>query len=278
MTPSGGILMAPGLAPVPRRVLLALAALCLAWFVLCCVATTRAALPPVPEFPLPVDQQHSTTVRQLAKPVLESHLLDDMKSPTNWHLFGPGEMTFTTERKRDGRQSLRLTSPTKGTEPPPTAGRPWAETGVRREFNNEDWSGFNRLSVWVYPDLPGFKIVSLKLTLDCEGAAGRSYTDGGMNFVLLRNHEWNQVIWEITHLDRKHVKAVELIYRLQGNEPAPPTGFATILTILNCNGSRPIISAAGALRPVRSLIATSVTGRMTRSWLSPRRARKRVSS
>ena len=219
MTPSGGILMAPGLAPVPRRVLLALAALCLAWFVLCCVATTRAALPPVPEFPLPVDQQHSTTVRQLAKPVLESHLLDDMKSPTNWHLFGPGEMTFTTERKRDGRQSLRLTSPTKGTEPPPTAGRPWAETGVRREFNNEDWSGFNRLSVWVYPDLPGFKIVSLKLTLDCEGAAGRSYTDGGMNFVLLRNHEWNQVIWEITHLDRKHVKAVELIYRLQGNEP-----------------------------------------------------------
>ena len=195
------------------------AIVCLSLLNLCSFATARAALPPVPEFPLPVDQQHSTTARQLAKPVLESRLLDDMESPTNWRLFGPGEMTFTTERERDGKQSLRLTAPTKGAEPPRTPGRPFGETGVRREFSNEDWSGFNRISVWVYPDLPGFKVVSLKLALDCEGTAGRSYTDGGMNFVLLRNHEWNQVTWEMTHLDRKQVKALELVYRLQGNEP-----------------------------------------------------------
>ncbi|MBK9139532.1 MAG: glycoside hydrolase family 9 protein [Verrucomicrobia bacterium] len=181
------------------------------------VTAARAAT--LPDFPLPVDQSRSATARRLAKPVLESRLLDDMESPATWKLFGPGTMTVTTERQRDGRQSVRLTSPTKTATPPPVSGRPFAETGLRREFSDEDWSAFNRLSVWVYPDLPGFHVVSLLMKLRSEGTEGRSYTDGGLNYVLLTNQTWNQVIWEIPHLERRQVKAVELIYRLQGNEP-----------------------------------------------------------
>jgi len=57
------------------------------------------------------------------------------------------------------------------------------------------------------------------MKLRSEGTEGRSYTDGGLNFVLVTNQTWNQIIWEIPHLDRREVQAVELIYRLQGNEP-----------------------------------------------------------
>lgn len=169
--------------------------------------------------PLPVDQSRSTRARQLAKPVLESRLLDDMSSTETWHQFGPGEMRLTQDRVRVGTHALTLTSPTKTERPPPTQGRPFAETGVRREFNNEDWSGFNRISFWVYPELPGFRVVSLLVKLQSEGTQGRSYTDGGLHYVLLENHAWNRVVWEITHLDRRQVRGVDLIYRLQGNEP-----------------------------------------------------------
>lgn len=142
-----------------------------------------------------------------------------MESPDHWVHFGPGQMTFTGDRFRDGRQSVRLTSPTRTATPPPVQGRPFGETGVRREFDGADWSDFNRLSVWVYPDLPGFRVVSLLLKLNSEGTQGRSYTDGAMNFVLLTNQTWNQVVWEIPHLGRKQVRSLDLIYRLQGNEP-----------------------------------------------------------
>jgi hypothetical protein len=178
-----------------------------------------AAPTPTPDFPLPVNQERSTTARQLEKPVLAARLLDDMESPANWRLFGPGEMAFTTDRQRDGQKSLRLTSPTKGVKPPAVQGRPFGESGIRRDFQREDWSGYNRISIWVYPDLPGFKVVSLLVKLQSEGTVGRSYTDGGLHFVLVRNQEWNQITWEIAHLERTQVEAVEFIYRLQGNEP-----------------------------------------------------------
>ncbi len=172
-----------------------------------------------PMEPLPVDQARSTRARQLSKAVLESRVLDEMESSAAWTHFGPGQMTVTTNRIRQGKAALTLTSPTKTEAPPPVQGRPFAETGLRRGFEAEDWSGFNRISFWVYPDLPGFRVVSLLVRLQSEGTRGRAYTDGGLHYVLLRNGEWNRVVWEIAHLERKEVRAVDLVYRLQGHEP-----------------------------------------------------------
>lgn len=182
-------------------------------------ALSTSLADPEPLRPLPVDQSRSTTARHLAKPVLESRLLDGMETDANWVRFGPGEMQVTAARARQGEHALRLTSPTQTGKPPPVQGRPFAETGVRRVFGGEDWSEFNRLAFWVYPDLPGFRVVSLLVRLQSEGTQGRRYTDGGLHYVLLRNGAWNPVVWEITHLERRQVQGVELIYRLQGNEP-----------------------------------------------------------
>jgi len=46
-----------------------------------------------------------------------------------------------------------------------------------------------------------------------------SYGREGLNYFLLKPGQWNRVVWEIPHLARDKVTAVDFIYRLQGNEP-----------------------------------------------------------
>ena len=53
--------------------------------------------------------------------------------------------------------------------PGPKNGRGWGNAGVRRKFTGEDWRAFNRLSLWIYPDCPGWHVVALELRLYNDG-------------------------------------------------------------------------------------------------------------
>jgi hypothetical protein len=171
--------------------------------------------------PLPIVAEETTTYRWLRKPVHDFLVLDDMDNPEHWTHRGHGRMEFTRERARVGMQSLRLLSPTKGEVPGSTAGRPFGEAAARRGFDGANWQGYNRISFWVYPHLPGFNVISLlvKLHNDGEVKVPDAYNREGLHYVLLEGDQWNQVVWEIPHLARDKVTALEFIYRLQGNEP-----------------------------------------------------------
>ena len=175
----------------------------------------------IPSMPLPIAEADTANYRWLSKPVLESRLLDDMEQSNHWSHHGQGEMTLSNERAKDGKQSVRLRSPTKTDQPSKVVGRPFGEAVVRRDFAGEDWSRFNRLSFWVYPRLPGFEVISMLVKLHNEGAekVPDNYGREGLNYFLLKPDQWNQVVWEIPHLARDRVTAVDFIYRLQGNEP-----------------------------------------------------------
>jgi hypothetical protein len=151
-----------------------------------------------------------------------------MEDGANWVHHGFGEMAFVDERVREGNKSLRLTSPTKGNKPGGVTGRPFGASAAVRKVDHEDWRDWNRLSFWVYPNLPGFKVVSLCLVLHNDGTekVPGPYGRNGRNFVLLKNHQWNHIFWEIQHLGRDKVTGVEFCYRLQGNEPGA-TGTVT---------------------------------------------------
>lgn len=182
---------------------------------------------------MPVDYEKTAVHRWLNKPVLKSRLLDDMDDPCNWSHRGYGQMTFTQERAKRGTRSLRLTAPTfigrpdqepvdeseliHGFDP----GRPPGAAIVRRNFAAEDWSDYNRLSFWVYPTLPGFRVISMSTILYNDGPrkSPGPYVREGRNYFLLKADCWNHLVWEIAHLPRDCVTAVEFIYRLQGNEP-----------------------------------------------------------
>ncbi len=189
-----------------------------------CVLTIILAADVPPRMPIPTDYANSITTRWLAKPVLESRMLDDAEDLAAWRLtdteMARGTLALTRERKVTGSSAVRLTSPTTGNKPIP-ATRYWDATGATRVVNGEDWSDWNRLSFWIYPDLPGFRVVSLLIIFHNEGSerVPDVYGKMGMNYVILRNHQWNHVVWEIANLPRDKVTGVEFSYRVQGNEP-----------------------------------------------------------
>lgn len=176
--------------------------------------------------PMTVDESRSAQTRWVNKPVLESKLLDDMETEGTWQHHGVGEMSLTGERFIDGTHSLRLTSKTKmKVDISPTDhehyGRPFGEAVVRRVFTGEDFTSFNRLSFWVYPTLPGFKVISMYAVLHNDGEIKipDSYEREGLHFFLLKPDQWNHVVWEIASLPREYVTGIDFIYRMQGNEP-----------------------------------------------------------
>ncbi len=169
--------------------------------------------------PLPVAFEETTTYRWLRKPVLESRLLDDMESTANWVLRGKGEMTLSAERARDGGQSLRLR--TRAKDEAGKMGRAWGAASVTRKIPGEDWTHFNRISFWVYPDLPGFHTVAMLVLLQNEGKEKVPATWGreGLNYINVQNRRWNHVVWEIPNLARDKVTGVVLQYTKNGHEP-----------------------------------------------------------
>lgn len=179
----------------------------------------------------------SARYRWQRKPVEESRLLDPVEDLKRWSqraTYGYGdpaepqaEIALSAERAKQGKYSLRFRSKTTGEKPGPQLGRPFGSESVFRVFEGEDWQAFNRLSFWVYPDLPGFRTVSFLVSLYNDGELqlpGRAgVTPGvsrlGLNFLVLENQEWNHVVWEIPDLPRDKVTRVEFQYRLQGHEP-----------------------------------------------------------
>jgi len=194
------------------------------------VAAVLAAAEAPPRMPMPNDYENSILTKWLAKPVLDSKLLDDAESLANWSLVNvdqaKGEMTLTSERKMAGATALRLRSATVGEKS--TQGRYYGTTTARRVVAGEDWSAWNRLSFWVYADLPGFRVVSLIVTFHNEGTerVPDSYNKMGVNYVILKNHQWNHIVWEIANLTRDKVTGLDFSYRMQGNEPGA-SGLAT---------------------------------------------------
>jgi hypothetical protein len=184
--------------------------------------------------PMGLDWEKTSYWRHHQKKVNADRLLDDMSDTTNWQLRGHvapqhlpqfsswkepcGTMTFA---QRDGIPVVRMHSATVTQTPNPEKGRGWGVTTLYRPFNHEDWREYNRISLNVYPDFPGFRIVSFCIYLYNNGEMKLPNDElrEGMHFVILNNHQWNHVTWEFPELGREDVVGVGLQYRLQGNEP-----------------------------------------------------------
>jgi hypothetical protein len=111
--------------------------------------------------------------------------------------------------------------PTRLDIPGPKNDRGWGSAGVRRQFNGEDWRQFNRLSLWIYADCPGFHVVALELRICNDGVEKLPAPFGqeGETTLMLRNHEWNRIVWEIGNVARDKVTRLEISSLMSGNEP-----------------------------------------------------------
>lgn len=188
------------------------------WMAACLFAAGAAgAAERPPDMPMRVRQEDAAARRWLAKKVLKSRLVADMEGLDGWKMSfwaqGKGDMALTAERAIDGKCSLRFRSRTKGDKPSRDGGV-FGSTAAVRVLAGEDWSEYNRLSFWVWPDLPGFHAVALMVRL---GNRGRRLGRDTHHF-LLANRRWNHVVWEIPDVAREQVTEVAFTYIMNGSE------------------------------------------------------------
>ncbi len=181
------------------------------------------------EMPFRARYEDGAASRWLRKPVLASRVLDNMEDVNRWSFTGNGTMTQADSPARPGKSSLRLHS---ATSEAVTGGEgEWIDLMATRKFPREDWTAYNRLSLWVYPDIEGAPAISCSLILHNDGAhkLPDRYNEGRSESIPLNNHAWNQVVWEIAPLDRDQVTAVDFAYSLPKKYPEP--GDSTTLYI-----------------------------------------------
>lgn len=160
-----------------------------------------------------VEFEHSAEYRWMQKPVLDSRALDDLSNPQTWSFSGTGSITFPDEPRTGNMRVLRVEVDMFTRKPAPTQ-RGLSSVNLRRPFDGEDWSGYNRLSIWIRPELSGFTMLPLQIVLhnDGEVKVPDRYGREGIHYVMLKDGAWQQVLWEIEPLARDRVTALEIGY------------------------------------------------------------------
>lgn len=162
---------------------------------------------------MPIPFEHSAEQRWLAKPVLDSRVLDDMSDPARWTLTGTGSLAFPDTRGPHDTRTLRVDMQMFRDAPAPTRNG-LSSVNLRRSVAGEDWSAFNRLSMWVRADVEGLPMLPLQIVLHNQGAdtIPDVYYRDGIHYVTLEDETWHQITWEIDALPRDRVTLLEFGY------------------------------------------------------------------
>ena len=192
--------------------------------------------------PMQADFKNSAQYRWLNKEVLDYRILDDMENDIKWTPFTGGAIAlvdsrsdikaaeskknyvevFSAENKsHSGKKSLLIKFPSKIEVPGPKSGRGWGNAGIWYISKDEDWTGFNRISVWIFPDNPGAyqNWVELRVFNDGNEKLPALFGQEGESIFQLNNHEWNHIVWEIGNVARDKITKLEISTIISGHEP-----------------------------------------------------------
>ncbi|HVE35544.1 MAG TPA: glycoside hydrolase family 9 protein, partial [Gemmatimonadaceae bacterium] len=216
---------------------------------------------------MPIDLENSAEAAWLEKPVLASRVLDDMTSPATWRFSGTGSLTFPAESRTTGAggdmRVLRVDMQMFVDKPAPTRNG-LSSVNLRREFvGGEDWTGYNRISMWIRPDVSGFPMLPLQIVLHNDGGekVPDQYNREGTHFVTLPNNRWTHVVWEIEPLARDRVTLLEVGYWVNKMLAAPSDRVAFEIGRLELQRVTPDHHTGWSVAPGK--IAFSHTGYQT---------------
>ncbi|WP_174704776.1 glycoside hydrolase family 9 protein [Paenibacillus physcomitrellae] len=153
-------------------------------------------------------------------PVLQSKELDGLENLEAWTADELASLSLNDKHLLDEKKTLQFSTPTRLDHWTESYARIYATPYITRHFDHEDWTAYNRISLCVRPEMPGFKFVSLHLQLINEGEepVPDRYNREGCHNINLKNHEWNKVSVEIPHIARDKVTALKIGYDIIGNE------------------------------------------------------------
>lgn len=167
---------------------------------------------------MPVDPTNSGLIRWKAKKVEQSRTLPLTSDFDALKNSGPGTIQVEHKIKRSDEGSILLKTPASLPVKNPT-NRSYAFAEMIRPLNGEDLRKYNRFSVWVYADTPGFYSVFVGCTLYNKGqhvmpVPGRF---DGQHFITLQPNGWQQIIWELPDLYRDSVTGFSVSIMLGGS-------------------------------------------------------------
>ncbi|HCT58910.1 MAG TPA: hypothetical protein DGD08_17045 [Gemmatimonas aurantiaca] len=173
----------------------------------------RAQSTAPPRALLPIEFPNSAEYGWMAKPVHASRVLDDLTQPANWKFSGAGTISFPETPRLGDMRALRVEMQLHRPPNLPERMRLPA-VNLRRAVANEDWSGYNRIVIWIKPDFAGVPVLPLQLVMHNAGAVKvpDRYGREGTHFVTLAQQGWQQIIWEIEPLARDRVTLFEIGY------------------------------------------------------------------
>jgi hypothetical protein len=162
----------------------------------------------------------------LKKEVLESRLIDDMESIDHFVPITPWvRLELSKEHCISGSSSLKMSCPTNldtwDTAHGHGYGRIYDVPSAYRKIEHEDWTDWNRLSVWIYPDCKGMKSISFRIQIHNDGAhkVPDIYDREGAHNFNLKPDCWNHVILEMPYVARDNIIGVSFDYDMVGHEP-----------------------------------------------------------
>lgn len=123
-------------------------------------------------------------------------------------LGGSGTLALSSKFSHSGQSTLCLSTRTDITD-----ARPRPTSSVQINEINQDWSRFNRISVWVYPESTGFQNFYFHFYLQNRNTRGRSHAP------CLIPNRWNHITWELTHFDHNDVLRLSMGPLLLGCPP-----------------------------------------------------------
>lgn len=190
-------------------------------------------------FPLETPEENSLMTKWAGKEVLASKLLDDMEGSAPWKVKGIATLDYTTERAIDGTHSLRYhTSMLDRTHiESPSERSPWGSFGGQQggdasfslTFDEpQDWSEYNRISLWVYIHPSKNPNVHFFLDVLNEGTDYNTVTPRHDTNIDIRPGAWHNVVWEIDYLQRDRIKSFTIFQTLIGYDREMGEQYVTI--------------------------------------------------
>lgn len=195
------------------------------FFLLVCAPVMSVAQ--TPRMPMPIEFQNSAEFGWLQKKVLNSRLLDGMADPQTWSIQGQAKLSFPVETGQPVTHALRVDMEMFRDKPAPTRSG-LSTMHLNRPFPGEDWSGYNRISFWIRPELSGFPMLPIEVALHNDGKQKEPnvYYRDGIDYITLQDRKWQHVVWEITPLARDKVTSIEFGYWVNKRLPSPSDSVA----------------------------------------------------
>jgi Glycosyl hydrolase family 9/Cellulase N-terminal ig-like domain len=184
-------------------------------------------------FPLmSADLGNSLDAKVRSKPVYETLILDDMETDSGWQASPAVELGYTADRAHSGTRSLRFTTRLRddsyiaASRQPNGSfsgqavlfdGTPFSASAHLRFAAAQDWTRFNRISLWCYLHPADNPITTLSLQFLCEGAPAGPTDPISIHYIGdLKPGKWNLLTWEIPEIRRDRVIEFIIFQPLSG--------------------------------------------------------------